>query len=178
MGEFGRAPSGQALAVPATPASAVDGPSGFDPSRLLGLAERCEQATGPDHPGLDTDIHEAVGNCVHRETEYYQVQSDTGFTCKACRKDTYGFAIPKYTASLDAAMTLVPESDDSRAVFWRLGNDGEGGNPGDFKAEVLIASTFAAKQFVGLADTAALALCAAALRARASQDTPSPQEDM
>jgi hypothetical protein len=29
----GRAPSGQALAVPATPANAVDGPSGFDPSR-------------------------------------------------------------------------------------------------------------------------------------------------
>lgn len=29
----GRDPSGQALAVPATPASAVDGPSGFDPSR-------------------------------------------------------------------------------------------------------------------------------------------------
>jgi hypothetical protein len=33
MGDIGRAPSGQALAVPATPASAVDGPSGFDPSR-------------------------------------------------------------------------------------------------------------------------------------------------
>jgi len=35
-GESGRAPAGQALAVPATPANAVDGPSGFDPSRITG----------------------------------------------------------------------------------------------------------------------------------------------
>jgi hypothetical protein len=152
MGEFGRAPSGQALAVPATPASAVDGPSGFDPSRLLGLAERCEQATGPDHPGLDTDIHEAVGNCVHRETEYYQVQSDTGFTCKACRKDTYGFAIPKYTASLDAAMTLVPEGED-----WAVGSGPL------FPTSARVAGKPAVQ-----AATPALALCAASLRAKAN----------
>lgn len=36
-----RAPSGQALAVPATPASAVDGPSGFDPSRIENTCMRC-----------------------------------------------------------------------------------------------------------------------------------------
>lgn len=40
--DFGRAPSGQALAVPATPANAVDGPSGFDPSRKLGQCLWCE----------------------------------------------------------------------------------------------------------------------------------------
>jgi hypothetical protein len=33
-------PSDQALAVPATPANAVDGPSGFDPSRIGELPER------------------------------------------------------------------------------------------------------------------------------------------
>jgi hypothetical protein len=33
-------PSDQALAVPATPANAVDGPSGFDPSRIGDLPER------------------------------------------------------------------------------------------------------------------------------------------
>lgn len=78
--------------------------------------------------------------------------------------------VPSLTASLDAAMTLVPASDDTRAVFWRLGNDGEGGNPGDFKAEVLVASTYTAKTFSGLADTAPIALCAAALKARAAGD--------
>lgn len=31
---------GQALAVPATPANAVDGPSGFDPSRKPMIADR------------------------------------------------------------------------------------------------------------------------------------------
>lgn len=35
----GRDPSGQALAVPATPADAVDGPSGFDPSRIDALSD-------------------------------------------------------------------------------------------------------------------------------------------
>jgi hypothetical protein len=33
----GARPSDQALAVPATPASAVDGPAGFDPSRIAEL---------------------------------------------------------------------------------------------------------------------------------------------
>jgi hypothetical protein len=73
-------------------------------------------------------------------------------------------------AFLEAVMMLMPETNDDRAVFWRLGNDGEGGNPGDFKAEILIASTFAAKEFPAVAKTAPLALCAAALRARASQE--------
>lgn len=73
-----------------------------------------------------------------------------------------------YTASLDAAVTLVPESLDDRAVFWRLGNDGEGGNPGDFKAEILVASIYAAKEFPAVAETAPLALSAAALRARSA----------
>ena len=107
------------------------------------LAERCEKATGPDRE-LDAMIHARDG------------LEGVGYWSDA----------PAFTASLDSALTLVPESDDTRAVFWRLGNDGEGGNPGDFKAEVLVASTYTAKTFSGLADTAPLALCAAALRAR------------
>jgi hypothetical protein len=42
----------QALAVPATPASAVDGPSGFDPSRiaksLSDAQRRCVMVLGPE----------------------------------------------------------------------------------------------------------------------------------
>jgi hypothetical protein len=124
-------------------------------SELLKLAERCEAATGPDRE-LDKLIHEALGNCVHRETEYYAVQSDTGFTCKACRKDTYGFTIPKYSASLDAAMTLVPEG-----WAWSLNS----GAAGECFARVSPKSRLTVVD----AATPALALCAAALSARASQ---------
>jgi hypothetical protein len=42
MTDIGRAPSGQALAVPATPANAVDGPSGFDPSRITEAVQAVE----------------------------------------------------------------------------------------------------------------------------------------
>lgn len=43
--ESGRDPSGQALAVPATPANAVDGPAGFDPSRVRVTAADYNGAT-------------------------------------------------------------------------------------------------------------------------------------
>jgi hypothetical protein len=43
MGDFGRVgKADQALAVPATPANAVDGPSGFDPSRITELVATIE----------------------------------------------------------------------------------------------------------------------------------------
>lgn len=73
--------------------------------------------------------------------------------------------LPAFVTSLDAAMTLVGPD-----WFWRVGNDGEGPDPSVFKAQigyvhegpVPISFTSA------LAETPALALCAAALRARAA----------
>ena len=59
---------------------------------LLQLAERCENATGPDRE-LDCDIHAKLVGAPHR----HQIPSTW----------------PLYTASLDAAMQLVPEG-------WRL----------------------------------------------------------
>ena len=97
-----------------------------DPTTLLTLAERCEQAAGPD-AGLDLAIWTSL-------------------------LDTPGFRPPPspwrtdYTASLDAAVTLVPEG----CGWMVMGN----------AAKV--------KRWPSRAATPALALCAAALRARAA----------
>lgn len=75
-------------------------------------------------------------------------------------------AAPYYTASLDAAVTLVPKGDD---VFWQLGHDGEGPDPSLFLARVLVCSQpKPVAGHVARADKAALALCAAALRSQAA----------
>jgi hypothetical protein len=140
------------------------------------LAERCEKAAGPDRE-LDAQIIEALG--YHRTVEgsYY-----TGPILRYYGKGPIGevgrlkkLTIPKFTASLDAAMTLVPEGwragfeenascDEPGKAYawvwpfesnydpdWQMGQEGQQGNPDAQK---------------GYAATPALALCAAALRAR------------
>lgn len=134
---------------------------------LLELAARCEDAEGPDRE-LDREIWFATTATMEDRANIEIGREAHGEREAEFRIDRLMDG-RRYTASLDAAMALVPESDETRAVFWRLGNDGEGGNPGDFKAEVLAASTYSAKTFCGLADTAPLALCAAALRARGEE---------
>jgi hypothetical protein len=104
---------------------------------LLALAERCEQAAGPD-AGLDLAIWTTL-------------------------LDTPGFQPPSpwrtdYTASIDAAVTLVPEGHEwlrknpESMTVYRV--------PGDLKEW--------AQHIYGRGATDALALCAAALRARAA----------
>jgi hypothetical protein len=83
----------------------------------------------------------------------------------------YGFGA-RFTASLDAAMTLVPKSDGNDAYFWTVGHDGEGPDPSDFKARVLHVTPFVHKQSSAVAATPALALTAACLRARALASEP------
>lgn len=85
----------------------------LDREKLLELAARCEAATGPDRE-LDEAVWEGLGNCSHKRTKYYFIEDgndyDSGHTCLDCGKDTYGVSKAlAYTASLDAAMTLVPE---------------------------------------------------------------------
>lgn len=70
---------------------------------------------------------------------------------------------------LDAAMSLAPHSDGDTLVFCRSGNDGEGGNPDTFKAEVLVCSGLTSKLFTAVAATEPLARTAAFLRARSAQ---------
>lgn len=68
----------------------------------------------------------------------------------------------KYTGSLDAALTLVPED-----MFWRVGHDAD--DPSGFTAQVSYSLPDGMLGFVtATADTPALALTAAASRAKAS----------
>ena len=109
-----------------------------DPTTLLALADRCEQAAVPD-AGLDLAIWTSL-------------------------LDTPGFRPPSpwrtdYTASLDAAVTLAPEGCD-----WHVQ-----ANPSVGACWASVGGPIKQRisSDVRKAATAALALCAAALRARA-----------
>ena len=127
--------------------------------RLEELVERIEKATGPDR-WVDADIHEAVTtfNCRRAgpgwpDEDEYVVPAFPGWK-----------PLPAYTASIDAALTLVPEE-----AYWRLGHDGDGADPSDYRADVILPK-LGGKDARGrsVASTAALALASAALRARLS----------
>ncbi len=119
---------------------------------LLELADRCEAATGPDH-NLDAMIHardgiEGIG---------------------------YSSAAPAYTASLNAAMTLVPEG-----MNWMAGNRNQPlarayVENGELHFLGGQAKNPALRWHECVAATPALALCAAALRALAA--TTEPNDD-
>jgi hypothetical protein len=128
---------------------------------LNDLAERCERATGPDRE-LDAAIfcafpHAGVRSCTPAKkpgavTALYEIGGYAAFQS------------PLYTASLDAAMTLVPEgwhkafnSQVGGAWVWPSG------------AEYLDAINDP-RATRGTAATPALALCAAALRSLAGKE--------
>ncbi len=127
---------------------------------LLTLAWRCEKATGPDRP-ISWYIWEAV------EMPIIDEWSRNG-------------SAPAYTDSLDAAMSLVPEgwrwvlrqanADECKGAFFcRL-------ESGDFKSITwgkggeYITDVISGVDVFCWSATPALALCAAALRARATLD--------
>jgi hypothetical protein len=98
------------------------------------LAERVEQATGPDRD-LDRDIAAVILSYDRADT-----------------------LLPLYTASLDAAMTLVPEGwEEIRQEQVRM-------TDGTVRCWASVGSVDAA--MTKRCATPALALCAAALRAR------------
>ena len=84
------------------------------------IIDKLERADGPDRE-MDAEIAKAVGMCLHPNKTRTGVQSDTGFDCDDCGADSWGNrsndgfnrrlsdSCPAYTASIDAAMTLVPE---------------------------------------------------------------------
>jgi len=107
---------------------------------LLALAERCETETGPNY-----DLEVGIWRAVFGSDGRSEPADD-----------------PLYTVSLDAAMTLVPSYCDMRSF-----NDGPSGTSwtlGEFTRGVVI------KRGRGVTGGHyALALCAAALRARAAE---------
>jgi hypothetical protein len=139
------------------------------------LIARIEAATGPDREIDRTIFHDLLGFCRHDKKTRSGAQSDTGFDCDDCSADSWGNlgklgqrlhdSAPSYTVSVDAALTLVPENHTvdltigshwpNRARLLPLYQDGErwlhrGSGP----------------HFCSNAATTALALCAAALKAR------------
>jgi hypothetical protein len=120
---------------------------------LLELAERCEKATGPDRE-LDLAIARASyghGFPIFGERVNYD---------PALWLERYG----PITASLDAAMTLVPEG-----MVWFVE-----AYPGDHSEAAVRWPYYDADE--RRAATPALALCAAALKARAAQIVPNTPE--
>ncbi len=139
--------------------------TGVRVSTLLELAERCEQASGPGER-LDAEIVAALNDALLKP---YPPQTDFGpgqrwqfwsldgkhFLGNEARPP---FRVLPFTASLDAAMTLVVKDDrielaglnDSWTAMINPTPSGERG------------------RWTGFAPTPALALCAAALRARAA----------
>lgn len=111
---------------------------------LLELAERCEKAEGPSDT-LDVELTLAVF------------------------PDSYPAPkLMRYTASLDAALTLVPEGYLWTAATYRAEEDAP-----PYYADCMSPETFSGAEwgeaFTGQANGPALGLCAAALRARATQ---------
>lgn len=123
----------------------------MDKQELIALAERVEKLEGPDR-SLDWSIH--LRNGLEGVGAYGQH--------------------PHYTASIDAAMTLVPEGDgigfqvghgagmQANAGVWAVSTNSADLLDKDFPCPMWQASSSAA--------TPALALCAATLRAIASQE--------
>tara|TARA_R110002074_G_scaffold262994_1_gene435083 strand:+ start:5807 stop:6208 length:402 start_codon:yes stop_codon:yes gene_type:complete len=130
-----------------------------DKQTLLSLAERCEVSDRE----LDAKIARAVGRIPERAK--YEGTIKMG---DLAWSNGLGYEVPAYTASLDAAMKLVPED-----AFWRLGHDGEGGDPSLFLATVFVPRMERPNRpSDAVAITPTLALVAASLRARATQEPP------
>jgi hypothetical protein len=130
---------------------------------LIALAERVEALTGPDR-GLDLAVILASGSHVlerrgrDRKEWLYKVGASN---CNRLDPDCYSygpFALPRFTASLDAAMSLVPEG----AIFVVMR-----------AVDGLIYASLDGERPI-CAATPALALTAAALRAIAETEGEQP----
>jgi hypothetical protein len=135
-------------------------------SKLVRLAERCEQAAGPSFD-LDKEILKALG-FTWRGMNYWSADNETMW------KGTMTF-----THSIDAAITLIPDGFCLASLGFCEGDEYQAG----WHCELV--SKPEHYVFVGLDDpmnfhredprrikTPALALCAAALRARSSANSP------
>lgn len=138
--------------------------------RLLELAKRCEAATGPDTQ-LDVVIACTLHGWVQAEGRPWLFY-DPADKWKRSRK-----ANP-YTASLDAAMTLVPEDHTVQLSDWDATILRE---KGAWQAIILpmgARGNMTQYTFTNRCDhaaTLALAICAAALRARATLIPKEPE---
>jgi hypothetical protein len=133
-----------------------------DPATFLALADRCEQAAGPDKE-LDVAIARALDWKPLYRDDYSKWWPPAAVEDSRARKRSILHhptqPLPAFTASLDAAVTLVPEG-------WRWVVNDAG------LAQVCKGSIVGASDIKAGAKPA-LALCSAALRARAGMAQPS-----
>jgi hypothetical protein len=139
----------------------------MDKDELVRLAERCEAATGPDRE-VDAAIATALGLPHGRETGWCNKENGDYYVIDECAKI--------YTASLDAAMTLVPEGcsfrlyshgDENHADVFQLGEITDNGVTLDRITTELGEAE--------MCKTPALAVCVAALYARGALRARSPE---
>lgn len=121
----------------------------------LELADACEKATGPDY-GLELDIYKACRPELYQRALDALLKSPIGPRLAPVDYDGY-IKPPAYTASLDAAMTLVPEGWE-----WTINTFA---NPKKASAYLVNAADDMVRPRKQYQATPALALCAAALRA-------------
>jgi hypothetical protein len=134
------------------------------------LIARLEAATGED-VNIDFALQDAVYGRNSRvfpayvDPRSYAVPDGNGGWVRVMRPSgiaaTYDRYVPRYTASLDAALTLVPEGWE-----WTV----RGRPHGDGLAS--IGRAWESGSDTVIAATPALALCIAALRARANEGDP------
>ena len=122
---------------------------------LLALAERVEAATAGDRE-LDAEIAVAAGG-FRRTSKSVLSKGQWDY---ACEGDSYFIAWPAYTASLDAAMSLVPSG-----CAWSV--EAILSLPEPFHAVVSDGLWLSRSTTPSIAATPALALTAACLRSRA-----------
>ena len=131
---------------------------------LTKLAERVEALTGADRE-VDLEVILASGTHVlerrGRDKKAWLYEAASDFRRLDPSPYSYGvFGLPRFTASLDAAMSLVPEG-----MKWRV--DTHYNIAGVFDYPFDPESGPYCKEYPGEGATPALALVAAALRARA-----------
>jgi hypothetical protein len=143
---------------------------------LLALAERCEKATGPDRE-LDGQIDRLLntrpsnGDYDEHENAIWSVKDTSGLLIRWSGFACDSFCASAYTASLDAAVSLVPSKPfpGLRPGEWWWSVDSLGCD-----AHVAYENhDSGVPEYSGSATTPALALCAAALRARAQSGAAS-----
>lgn len=129
------------------------------PMTTLDLAERCQQASGPDY-FLDSAIHRFVVAPEHKRWTFdHMGDLDKCWLWGDPKIDEdWDKPAPAYTGSVDAAMQLVPDAERDfhllrSSISMDMGRKDWRCNIGGFRGK-------------GAAITPALAICAAALRAR------------
>jgi hypothetical protein len=127
---------------------------------MRALIERVEQAQGWDSR-IDEDIARALGWDQDENDEWHQV--GVFFPDGLLRRTSYAVELPPWTRSLDAAVSLVPEGLFPRIYFEMV--------------QAILVTRGEADGFVwvevtrsGICHTPALALVAAALRARLAME--------